>query len=63
MGKPMMSLVEYPAAVAAQPGTSRRCSRCGGRFHELVHIDRTSSGAPVIYFSCDGCAQVLVRET
>ena len=62
MGSPMMALVEYPAAVAAQSGTSRRCSRCGGRFHELVHIDRKSSGAPVTYFSCDGCAQVLVRE-
>ena len=63
MGNPMMTLVAEPAAVAVQSGASRRCRRCGGRFHEIVRIDRMSSGGPVTYFSCDGCAQVLVRET
>jgi hypothetical protein len=58
-----MSLIARAETSAIASETGRKCSKCGGRLCVLMRIDRGVSGAPVIYYSCDHCAQALIQET
>lgn len=39
-----------------------RCHLCEGRLKVLVRIEPQVNGQPVIYYACEQCAHVLVRN-
>ena len=44
-------------------GSAGRCHSCGGRLDLLVHVEPQANGRPVNYYTCERCAQVMVRKS
>ena len=48
------------AVLALNATSGRRCEICAGHLKILVHVEPRYHSAPVTYYSCDRCAQILI---
>jgi hypothetical protein len=62
VGSPAKTRRDPSAEVADERAFGRRCSQCGSRLAVLVDVESKFSGSSIAYYSCDRCAQVVIRE-